>query len=67
MKTTVSNASYQEYLTSVLEGYSKNSIVKTYKLACQEERMGFERGKDIRIKIQWKGKCIWEWVLEKTF
>jgi len=67
MKTTVSNASYQEYLTSVLEGYSKNFIVKTYKLACQEEWMGFERGKDIRVQIQWKGKCIWEWVLEKTF
>ena len=67
MKTTINNSSYQEYLISGLDGLSKNFIVKTYKLACQEEWMGFERGRDIRVQIQWKGKCIWEWILEKAF
>lgn len=67
MKTKTSNVSYQEYLTTSLEGLSKNFSVKTYKLAGQEQWMGFERGKDVRIQIQWKGKCIWQWILERPF
>ena len=63
----MNNISYKDYIISGLDSLSKNFSVKTYKLACQEEWMGFERGKDARIQIQWKGKCIWEWVLEKSF
>ena len=63
----MNNMSYKEYITNGLESLSKNFTVKTYKLACQEEWKGFERGKDLRIQIQWKGKCIWEWILEKSF
>ena len=46
---------------------SSNFSIKTYKLANQEEWKGFERGKDLRIQICWKGNRIWEWILEKTF
>ena len=67
MKTNISNVSYQDYLTSGLETLSKNFTIKSYKLACQDEWRGFERGRDIRVQIQWKGTCIWEWILEKTF
>tara|TARA_Y100000310_G_scaffold344041_1_gene454739 strand:+ start:25548 stop:25934 length:387 start_codon:yes stop_codon:yes gene_type:complete len=63
----MNNSSYKEYLTEGLESLSKHFSVKTYKLAPQEEWTGFERGKDLRIQIRWKGDCIWEWVLEKTF
>lgn len=67
MKTVLSNASYEEYLKDQLMMLSSNFSLKSYKLACQEEWMGFERGRDVRIQIQWKGKCIWEWVIEKGF
>lgn len=63
----MNNISYKKYITDGLEGISKNFSVKTYKLACQEDWMGFKRGRDVRIQIQWKGKCIWEWILEKSF
>ena len=61
------NVSYKDYLISSLESLSKNFTVKSYKLASQEEWYGFERGVDLRIQIQWKGECIWEWVMEKSF
>jgi len=61
------NLSYETYLKNELDGLSKNFLVKSYKLASQEEWQGFERGKDIRVQIQWQGNCIWEWILEKTF
>jgi len=63
----MNNISYKEYLINGLESLSKNFTVKTYKLACQEEWKGFERGRDVRIQIQWKGECIWEWILENSF
>ena len=63
----LNNSSYKEYLVIGLEGLAKNFSVKEYKLACQEEWTGFERGRDLRIQIQWKGECIWEWIMEKTF
>jgi hypothetical protein len=65
--TNINNLSYKDYITVGLEGLSKNFTVKTYKLAGQEEWMGFERGRDVRVQIQWKGACIWEWILEKAF
>ena len=61
------NVSYKDYLTSGLESMSKHFTVKTYKLASQEEWWGFQRGTDLRIQIQWKGECIWEWIMEKSF
>ena len=64
---TMNNLSYEDYMKHGLDSLSKNFSVKVYKLASQEEWTGFERGKDLRIQIQWKGKCVWEWVLEKTF
>lgn len=63
----LNNESYETYLKNELDGLSKNFSMKSYKLACQEEWMGFERGRDVRVQIQWKGDCIWEWILEKTF
>jgi len=63
----MNNLSYKDYITTGLESLSKNFTVKTYKLACQEDWKGFERGKDLRVQIQWKGECIWEWILEKSF
>ena len=63
----MNNSSYKDYLINGLESISNNFKVKTYKLANHEEWYGFERGKDLRIQIQWKGECIWEWILEKNF
>tara|TARA_Y100000034_G_C6803803_1_gene360741 strand:+ start:123 stop:506 length:384 start_codon:yes stop_codon:yes gene_type:complete len=66
MSTNINNISYEKYLTDSIESFSKNFGIKSYKLASQEEWMGFERGRDLRIQIQWKGECIWEWVTEKA-
>ena len=49
-----------------LQVMSSNFSIKTYKTADQEEWKGFERGKDLRIQIRWKGECIWEWITEKS-
>ena len=65
MKTDLSNISYEEYIKDQLLMLSSHFSVKTYKLANQEDWMGFERGRDLRIQIQWKGKSIWEWITEK--
>jgi len=67
MKNIMNNSSYKDYITNGLESLSKNFTVKTYKLANQEEWHAFERNKDIRVQICWKGECIWEWILEKNF
>tara|TARA_R110002167_G_scaffold286316_1_gene491292 strand:+ start:203 stop:592 length:390 start_codon:yes stop_codon:yes gene_type:complete len=63
----LNNQSYESYMKGELEGLSKHFSIKSYKLATQEEWLGFERGSDVRVQIQWKGDCIWEWILEKTF
>ena len=67
MTMKLNNESYETYLKNGLEGLSKNFSIKSYKLASQEEWEGFERGKDMRVQIRWKGDCVWEWILEKTF
>jgi hypothetical protein len=67
MTMELNNQSYESYMKGELEGLSKHFSIKSYKLATQEEWLGFERGRDVRVQIQWKGDCIWEWVLEKTF
>jgi len=66
-KPALSNSSYETYMKDQLQVLSTNFSLKTYKTAHQEDWMGFERGKDLRIQIQWKGECIWEWILEKGF
>ena len=67
MTMELNNQSYESYMKGKLEGLSKHFSIKSYKLATQEEWLGFERGRDVRVQIQWKGDCIWEWILEKTF
>tara|TARA_R110002110_G_scaffold275203_1_gene490408 strand:- start:110 stop:505 length:396 start_codon:yes stop_codon:yes gene_type:complete len=67
MTMELNNQSYESYMKGELEGLSKHFSIKSYKLATQEEWLGFERGSDVRVQIQWKGDCIWEWILEKTF
>ena len=64
---TMNNLSYEDYMKHGMSGLSKHFTIKVYKLASQEEWMGFERGRDLRIQIQWKGKSIWEWIIEKGF
>lgn len=49
-----------------LQSMSNNFSLKAYKTANQEYWYGFERGKDLRIQICWKGDCIWEWISEKS-
>ena len=63
----MSNVSYEKYMKDQLSTTSSNFSLKSYKTANLEEWMGFERGKDLRIQICWKGTCIWEWVTEKSF
>tara|TARA_Y100000310_G_C20492278_1_gene719826 strand:- start:230 stop:607 length:378 start_codon:yes stop_codon:yes gene_type:complete len=63
----MNNLSYEKYLQHGLESISKNFNIKTYKLASQQDYAGFERGRDLRIQIRWKEKCIWEFVIEKSF
>jgi hypothetical protein len=65
--TKMNNSSYKDYLTYGLESLSKKFNIKAYKLASQEEWMGFERGRDLRIQIRWDNECIWEWITEKSF
>jgi len=64
---TMNNISYEHYMKHGLGSLSNGFNIKIYKLASKEEWKGFERGKDLRIQILWKDKCVWEWVLEKSF
>jgi len=66
MKNKLSNSSYEEYLKDQLTMLSPHFCVKSYKRASDEEWKGFERGKDLRIQIQWQKDCIWEWVTERS-
>ena len=67
MKNQLSNSSYETYMKDQLGIMSSNFSLRTYKTANQEDWIGFERGKDLRIQICWKGDCIWEWITEKPF
>ena len=67
MKTTLSNASYEQHLKDGLESLSKNFNIKVYRLAPKEDWPRFQRGIDLRIQIRWKKDCIWEFVVEKQF
>tara|TARA_Y100000034_G_scaffold47184_1_gene58093 strand:- start:66 stop:473 length:408 start_codon:yes stop_codon:yes gene_type:complete len=65
--TKQNNLSYEAYLSSQLEMISKNFLVKTYKRPLADNKLFFDKSKDVRIQIQWKNECIWEFVVEKTF
>jgi hypothetical protein len=66
-KKDISNLSYEEYMKDQLEILSKNFTVKTYKRADNEVWHEFKRNIDLRIQIQWKGKSIYEFLVEKSF
>ena len=66
MKNKTTNASYADYLKDQLMVLSSNFSIKAYKRANEEDWIGFEKGRDLRIQIQWKKECIWEWITEKT-
>jgi hypothetical protein len=51
-----SNLSYEKYLKTALELLSQHLSVRSYKMAPKEDYPFFERGKDIRVGIFWKGK-----------
>lgn len=65
--TKTNNLSYEGYLSSELENISKKLSVKTYKRPLGESKEFFDKTKDVRIQIQCENKCIWEFVVEKTF
>jgi len=67
MMSKKSNVSYEKYLEQSLDLISNNFTVKTYKLANKEEYPFFDRKKDCRIQIRWRGKGIYEFVVEKSF
>lgn len=67
MTHSLSNSSYEEYMKDQLMLLSKNFKVKTYKRANEDDWSGFVKGEDFRIQIQWKGKPIFEFVIERPF
>ena len=62
-----SSSSYEQYMKDQLSLLSKNFTLKTYKRAADEKWDGFEKGKDLRIQIQWKNEKIFEFLVEKSF
>ena len=67
MEKIISNVSYEEYIKDQLMLLSPHFLIKSYKRANDEEWKGFDKNKDVRIQIQWKKNCIWEWITEKQF
>ena len=67
MKNNLSNASYEQYMKDKLSSLSPYFVVKAYKRANEDEWEGFIKGGDLRIQIQWKKKCMIEFVVEKSF
>ena len=51
-----STLSYEKYISAGLYTLSNNLTLRSYKLAPKEDYPFFERGRDIRIVIFWKGK-----------
>lgn len=66
-KSTTSSCSYEQYMKDQLEMLSKNFVIKTYKRAGSEKWDRFENGIDLRIRVQWEGKSIYEFLVEKSF
>jgi len=46
---------------------SKHFVVKSYKRANSDDWPAFEKGRDIRIQIQWKKDPIYEFVTDRDF
>lgn len=46
---------------------SSNFVVKSYKRANIDDWPQFEKGKDIRVQIQWKKESIYEFIVENAF
>lgn len=67
MKDTLNNSSYFDYMKHQLELLSSGFVVKVYKRADLNEWRCFARGQDFRIQIQFKKKCLFEFVVEKNF
>ena len=64
---SIGNSSYEEHVKNELSLLSSNFIVKTYKRADVDEWPVFEKGKDVRIQIQWNKKKIYEFIVELDF
>jgi uncharacterized protein YjaZ len=67
MSELISNYSYEQYMKNQLDILSNNFIIKSYKRADTDTWIAFENKKDIRVQIQWKGKPVHEFLVEKTF
>ena len=61
--------SYEKYLKSGLEILSKHFTIRTYKLAPANDYPMFERGKDLRVRVFWKGEYVKEseFIIESSF
>ena len=66
---TKSPLSYEKYLKSGLEILSKHFTIRTYKLAPANDYPMFERGKDLRVRVFWKGEYVEEseFIIESSF
>tara|TARA_Y100000034_G_scaffold106516_1_gene135293 strand:- start:1462 stop:1770 length:309 start_codon:yes stop_codon:yes gene_type:complete len=67
MKRNLSNSSYEEYMKDQLMLLSSKFAIKSYKRADLGNWFLFERGKDIRVQIQWKKNSVHEFIVEKEF
>ena len=67
MKDTLNNSSYFDYMKHQLALLSSGFVVKVYKRADLNDWRGFLRGQDFRIQIQFKKKCLFEFVVEQNF
>tara|TARA_Y100000034_G_C6806513_1_gene362191 strand:- start:473 stop:871 length:399 start_codon:yes stop_codon:yes gene_type:complete len=67
MSNPISNYSYEQYMKNQLEMLSDNFSIKSYKRANADKWITFKNNIDLRVQIQWKGKLIHEFLVEKTF
>ena len=64
----VSPMSYESYMKTALETFSKRFQVRTYKLAPAEDYPQFIRGKDLRVQIWFDKKYLgYEFLIEIPF
>jgi hypothetical protein len=46
---------------------SSNFIIKSYKRSNIDDWPAFEKGRDVRIQVQWKKEPVYEFVAESSF
>ena len=63
----MNNLSYEKYLCGQLQLFAPQIQVKTYKTANKVDYPIFERHKDLRIQFHNNKKCIFEFIIEKSF